>query len=63
MSEPFDIEAHVRRLTDDGYTVIEDFADAAALAAAVVAVRAGRRGPRPGGPSTAVANPSGGSKG
>lgn len=38
MSEPFDIEAHVRRLTDDGYTVIEDFADAAALAAARTAL-------------------------
>jgi ectoine hydroxylase-related dioxygenase (phytanoyl-CoA dioxygenase family) len=28
---PFDIEAHVQRLTQDGYTIIEDFADAAAL--------------------------------
>ena len=40
MSEPFDIETHVRRLTDDGYTVIEDFADAAALAAARAALAA-----------------------
>ncbi|WP_309645350.1 phytanoyl-CoA dioxygenase family protein [Phenylobacterium sp.] len=30
----FDIEAHVERLTRDGYTVIEDFADAAQLAQA-----------------------------
>ena len=29
---PFDLEAHVERLTNDGYTVIEDFADAASLA-------------------------------
>jgi ectoine hydroxylase-related dioxygenase (phytanoyl-CoA dioxygenase family) len=28
---PFDVEAHVQRLTTDGYTVIEDFADAQAL--------------------------------
>lgn len=34
MSEPFDIKAHVQRLTLDGYTVIEDFADAATVAAA-----------------------------
>ncbi len=31
---PFDIEAHVQRLTQDGYTIIEDFADAATLAQA-----------------------------
>ena len=30
----FDIEAHVQRLTQDGYTSIEDFADAATLAQA-----------------------------
>ena len=30
----FDIEAHVQRLTQDGYTIIEDFADAATLAQA-----------------------------
>lgn len=38
MSEPFDIEAHVRRLSEDGYTVIEDFADADALTAARAAL-------------------------
>ena len=27
MSEPFDIETHVRRLTDDGYTVIEEYVE------------------------------------
>ncbi len=31
---PFDIEAHVQRLTQDGYTIIEDFADTATLAEA-----------------------------
>ncbi|MET3527924.1 phytanoyl-CoA dioxygenase family protein [Phenylobacterium koreense] len=35
---PFDIEAHVQRLTNDGYTVIEDFADAGALAQARAAL-------------------------
>lgn len=35
---PFDLEAHVERLTNDGYTVIEDFADAASLAEARTAL-------------------------
>lgn len=38
MAEPFDIEAHARRLADEGYTLIEDFADAAVLAAARAAL-------------------------
>ena len=31
MSRPFDVEPHAERLARDGYTVIEDFADATAL--------------------------------
>ena len=38
MAEPFDIEAHVQRLASDGYTLIEDFAGASALAAARAAL-------------------------
>lgn len=34
MIKPFEVEPHVERLTRDGYTVIEDFADPAALLAA-----------------------------
>ncbi|MDP3852912.1 phytanoyl-CoA dioxygenase family protein [Phenylobacterium sp.] len=34
----FDLEAHVERLTRDGYTIIEDFADADQLAAARAAL-------------------------